>query len=117
MQQGIYLWYRYKVDEDFGINSNIEKLDKVETDIKEKQSQVNKLEHDRKEDKQKELEDTKKELGALKDKYKATIRDIKSSVGTELFNRFMKGFVRTRDNQEENERIAHAEFLFKKLKF
>ena len=56
-------------------------------------------------------------MGALKDKYKNTLRDVKSSVGTELFNRFMKGFVRTRDNQEENEKIAHAEFLFKKLKF
>ena len=108
---------RYKVDEDFGINSSMEKLEKVETDIREKQATVNKFEHERKEDKAKELEESKKELGALKDRYRQTLREVKSSIGTELFNRFMKGFLRTRDNQEENEKIAHAEFLFKKLKF
>jgi len=29
----------------------------------------------------------------------------------------MRGFVKTKDNVEENEKIAHSEFLFKKLKF
>jgi hypothetical protein len=57
------------------------------------------------------------DVGSLKDKLRSQWRDAKSSIGTELFNRFMKGFVRTRDNVEENERIAHSEFLFKKLKF
>jgi hypothetical protein len=56
-------------------------------------------------------------LGELKDGYKNTLRKVKGTIGNELFNRFMRGFVRTRDNQDENEKIAHAEFLFKKLKF
>ena len=34
-----------------------------------------------------------------------------------LIIRFMRGFVKTKDNVEENEKIAHSEFLFKKLKF
>ena len=59
----------------------------------------------------------KKELGGLKDRYKKSLRDVKESVGTQMFNRFMRGFVKTRDNAEENEKISHAEFLFKKLKF
>jgi hypothetical protein len=29
----------------------------------------------------------------------------------------MRGFVRTKENVDENEKIAHSEFLFKKLKF
>lgn len=59
----------------------------------------------------------KKELGGLKDKYKQSLRDVKQSIGTQLFSRYMRGFVKTRDNAEENERISHSEFLFKKLKF
>lgn len=59
----------------------------------------------------------KKELGGLKDRYKQSLRDVKQTVGTQMFNRFMRGFVKTRDNVEENEKISHAEFLFKKLKF
>ena len=56
-------------------------------------------------------------MGGVKDKYKQSLRDVKSQIGTELLNRFMKGFVRTKENVEENEKIAHSEFLFKKLKF
>jgi hypothetical protein len=59
----------------------------------------------------------KKELGSLKDRYKQNLREVKSSIGTELFNRFMRGFIKTKDNVEENEKITHSEFLFKKLKF
>ncbi len=108
---------RYKVDEDFGISSNIEKLDKSESEIKEKQANVNRIEHEKKEDKAQELKEAKEELGKFKDEYKQTLRSVKSQIGTELFNRYMRGFVRTRDNVEENEKIAHSEFLFKKLKF
>lgn len=108
---------RYKVEEDFGINTNIDKLDRIESDIKENQTAYNRKEQERKEDNKTELEGLKGALGKLKDEYKQTLRDVKRSIGTELFNRFMRGFVKTRDNVEENERIAHSEFLFKKLKF
>jgi hypothetical protein len=92
-------------------------LDRDEITIREKQSQLNKLEHERKDENQKAVEDLKKELGGLRDTYKADLRKAKHTIGTELFNRFMKGFIKTKDNQEENEKIAHSEFLFKKLKF
>ena len=68
----------------------------------------------------------KKELGGLSDTLKKTLREKKSKIGTELFNRqincfnnyrFMRGFIKTKDNVEENEKISHQEFLFKKLKF
>ena len=108
---------RYKVEEDFGINHNVEKLDRLEVDIKDSQVNLNKKEGEKKEENKKDIEDIKKNLGLLKDKYRQSLRDTKSSIGTELFNRFVKGFVKTKDNVEENEKIAHSEFLFKKLKF
>jgi len=107
---------RYKVEEDFGINNQIEKLDKLEADIKDRQTQLNR-EQDKKDADKTSLESIRKDIGAKKDQYKDSLREVKSTIGTELFNRFMKGFVKTRDNAEENERIAHSEFLFKKLKF
>jgi hypothetical protein len=63
------------------------------------------------------VEAVRKDIGAKKDQYKDSLREVKSTIGTELYNRFTKGFVKTRDNAEENEKIAHSEFLFKKLKF
>jgi hypothetical protein len=108
---------RYKVDEDFGIQTNIETIDRDELSIRDKQAQLNKLEHERKEENQKTVDELKKEIGGLKDRYKQDLRKAKGAIGIELFNRFMRGFVRTRDNVEENEKIAHSEFLFKKLKF
>jgi hypothetical protein len=78
---------------------------------------LNKKEHEKKEENKKDIEELKKELGSLKDKYKSTLREVKSQIGRGLFNRFVKGFVRTQNDNEENERIAHSEFLFKKLKF
>jgi hypothetical protein len=107
---------RYKVEEDFGINNNIEKLDRLEADIKEKQTQLHKSQEAKDADKA-ATEGVRKEIGEKKDTYKNTLREVKSSIGTELFNRFQKGFIKTRDNTEENEKIAHSEFLFKKLKF
>lgn len=89
----------------------------MESDIKEKQTALNRKEQERKEENKSDVEKMKTELGGLRDKYRQGLREVKSSIGTELFNRFQKGFVKTRDNVEENEKIAHSEFLFKKLKF
>ena len=108
---------RYKVEEDFGILGNIEKLDNIEGDLKTKQNLLSQKEQERKEENQKEIEELKKQVGGLKDQYKNTLREVKNSIGGELYNRFMRGFVRTRDNVEENEKISHSEFLFKKLRF
>jgi len=66
----------------------------------------------------KTLEDAKKQLTTLRDLYRTTLRDVKVQIGTELYNRFFRGFVRDRNNTpEDNERISHTEFLFKTLKF
>ena len=107
---------RYKVEEDFGITNSIDKLDKLEADIKERQTQLNK-EQDKKDADKTAVEAVRKDIGSKKDQYKDSLREVKSTIGTELYNRFTKGFVKTRDNAEENEKIAHSEFLFKKLKF
>ena len=107
---------RYKVEEDFGITNSIDRLDKLEADIKERQTQLNK-EQDKKDADKTAVEAVRKDIGTKKDQYKDSLREVKSTIGTELYNRFTKGFVKTRDNAEENEKIAHSEFLFKKLKF
>ena len=112
---------RYKIEEDFKINTAITALDNIEKDIKDKQTEVNKIaaEHKRDDDQGKKLlDDAKKQLTTLKDSYKSTLRDVKAQIGTELYNRFFKGFIRDKNNTaEENEKIAPSEFLFKKLKF
>lgn len=107
---------RYHIKEDFGIQNNLEKLEGIETDIKDRQTNLNKKEAEKNEENKKDIEAMKKDLAETKDKYKATFREVKATIGTELFNRFMRGFVKT-SNAEENERITDSEFLFKKLKF
>jgi hypothetical protein len=108
---------RYRIDEDFGIQKSIEQLDKIEVDIKDTTTNLNRKEHEKKEDNKTELINLRFNLGQLRDNYKTSLRTVKTNIGTELYNRFNKGFVRTRDNREENEKIGHSEFLFKKLKF
>ena len=107
---------RYSIKEDFGLEKAIKKLDDMDAKVKETNSKINRLEHEKKEEGKKEIEELKKKLGEQKDEYKEILNDIKSSFGTELFNRYMQGFVRG-NNATENERQEHTEFLFKKLKF
>ena len=106
--------------EEFKIDAGIGSLDNIEKEIKEKQTEVNKLigEHKTDEASKKILEDAKKSLTAMKDSYKTTLREVKAKIGTELYNRFFKGFVREKNaSAEDNEKMTHTEFLFKKLKF
>ena len=111
-------FFRYSVREaDFNIAKSIEKLEKIETGIKENQTALNKKEQEKKEENKNDIETLKKEIGEEKDNYKQTLRTVKTEIGGDMFNRFVKGFVRTKDNHEENERIEHTEFLFKKLNF
>jgi HAMP domain-containing protein len=80
---------RYKIDEDFGTQTSLENIDKMELSIKEKQHNINKREHDKdgKKDGKTEIDELKKELGGLKDSYKKSLREIKVNIGSELFNR------------------------------
>ena len=107
---------RYSVKEDFGVEKGLKKLDDIEAKVKETGVKINKAEHDKKKKKKKEIEELKKKLGEQKDDYKGMLNEVKASVGTEMFNRYMQGFVRG-NNSAENERQEHTEFLFKKLKF
>ena len=107
---------RYKASDNYGIEAHIAKIENIETEIKEAQSKLNKKETEDAKDKD-GIENLKKKIGELKEKTKKTFSDFKVQTGTELYNRFMKGFIRTKDNSEENERITNNEFLFSKLKF
>ena len=107
---------RYSMKEDFGVEKGLKKLEDMEAKVKETNNKINKLEHEKKEEGKKEDEELKKKLGEQKDDYKEMLNDVKASVGTEMFNRYMQGFVRG-NNSADNERQEHAEFLFKKLKF
>ena len=107
---------RYSVKEDFGVEKGMKKLDDLEAKVKDITSKISKIEHEKKEEGKKEIEELKKKLGEQKDDYKGMLNEVKASVGTEMFNRYMLGFVRG-NNSAENERQEHTEFLFKKLKF
>ena len=102
---------RYSIKEDFGVNKSLEKIDGLESQMKETKAQMQKAQNDKA-----KVEELQKKLGEQKDQYKESVRDAKVSVGTEMYNRFMQGFVRG-SNAEENERQEHTEFLFKKLHF
>ena len=107
---------RYSIKEDFGVEKGLKKLDDMEAKVKEINQKINKAEHEKKEEGKKEIEELKKKLGEEKDNYKELLNGLKASVGTEMYNRYMQGFVRT-NNASDNERQEHTEFLFKKLKF
>lgn len=107
---------RYKVSENFGIESHMTKIENIETQIKEATSKLNKKENEDKNDKT-EIEKLKKQIGEFKENCTGALNQLKISTGTELYDRFFKGFVKTKDNVEENERISNSEFLFSKLKF
>jgi len=107
---------RYKVSENFGIEKNMEDLESIESKIKENQTQLNKKEAEENKDKD-AIEALKKKQGELKNEAKETMKKFKLDTGVELFNRFMRGFVKTKDNVEENEKILNTQFLFNKLNF
>jgi len=112
---GHLLATRYKVEEDFGIQSSLNDLDKKEAEIKNHKAALTKIENENPTNKA-EVEKVSKILAAATDEYKNVLNQLKVNTGTEMYNRFMKGFVKT-NNQDDNERISNTEFLFKKLKF
>lgn len=107
---------RYNVKEDFGVTRNIENLDKLEEKFKKDKAQVDQKEKSKKDEDKKELEDLKAKLGKELSNYKNEVKNAKIKIGTEMYKRFMQGFQRTKD-QDQNERQEHTEFFFKKLHF
>lgn len=102
---------RYSIKEDFGIAKSLEKLDSLESQIKETKSKIVKAQNDKK-----SVEELQKTLGEQKDSYTNQVRETKLNVGTEMYNRFMQGFV-SGTSAEDKEREEHTQFLFKKLHF
>lgn len=107
---------RYKISENFGIDKAMKVLDQTEQDIKDLTSTLNSKSTSSDAKDKEECKKLQTEIGANKDKLKKQIGELKTQVGTELFNRYMKGFQKT-SNSAENENIANSEFLFAKLKF
>jgi predicted lipase len=107
---------RYKVTESFGIDKHMENMESIESDVKETQNKLNKKESEENKDKD-GIESLKQKIGELRNNSKEALSAFKLQTGTELFNRFMRGFVMTKDNQEENEKISNTQFLFNKLNF
>jgi len=107
---------RYTVKEDFGFQKGLKTLNEIENKVKDTNSKIAKLEHEKKEENKKQIEELKNKLGTEKDEYKNSVRKVKLDIGTEMYNRYQKGFVRG-NNAEENTKQEHTQFLFKKLKF
>ena len=104
---------RYKILDNFGIEKQFTELDRLEGVVKDLNT---KLSSKTKEDKPEDIKKLEEEVGVARDNFSAALDKCKVSVGTELYNRFMKGFERS-NNAEENDKIASSEFLFTKLKF
>jgi len=107
---------RYTVKEDFGVQKGLKTLNDIENKVKDTTSKIAKLEHEKKEDNKKQIEELKTQLGNEKDEYKNSVRKVKIDIGTEMFNRYQQGFAKG-NNAEENDKQEHTQFLFKKLKF
>lgn len=105
---------RYKVTDNFGIDSQMDKMERIENEIKEVQSKLNAVVNS--EDKKDEATKYQNQIGDLKTNLKNALTECKVKVGGELYNRFMRGFVKD-NNGTDNEKIEASEFLFNKLKF
>jgi ribosomal protein L14E/L6E/L27E len=106
---------RYKVTDNFGIDSHMNRVEGIENTIKDVQTKLNGIKDS--EEKKDETKKLQTEVGDLRTQLKNSLRDCKTKVGEELFNRFWRGFIKTRDNADENEKIAASEYLFTKLRF
>jgi len=106
---------RYKVTDNFGIDYHMNRVEGIENKIKDAQTKLNGVKDN--EDKKKEVLELQTEVGDLRSQLKNSLKDCKVKVGEELFNRFWRGFIKTKDNADENEKISSSEYLFTKLKF
>ena len=109
------LFTRYNLKDDFGTTKLLDKLDTAEKNINDTRIKIEERQKSKEEDKT-GLEKLKTKLGQDLSNYKEELAESKVKIGTEMYKRYMKGFVRN-NNTENNERQEHTEFLFKKLKF
>ena len=107
---------RYTLKDELGIAKSIAKIDELDKKLKEDKAVIDNKEKSKKEENAKELEELKSKFGQAQDNYKDEVRNAKINIGTEMYKRFMKGFVSGK-SEEEKENQTNTQFFFKKLQF
>ena len=107
---------RYTLKDELGLVKAIGKIDELEKKIKDDKTMIENKEKNKKEENSKELEEMKAKHGQEKDEYKSEMRNVKINIGTDMYKRFMKGFVSGK-SEEDRENQANTQFFFKKLHF
>ena len=107
---------RYTLKDELGLVKSIGKIDELEKKVKEDKIQIENKEKSKKEENAKELEELRAKFGRDQDEYKNEVRNAKINIGTDMYKRFMKGFV-PKNSEEDRENRAGAQFFFKKLHF
>ena len=107
---------RYTLKDELGLVKAIGKIDELEKKIKEQKNIIENKEKNKKEENSKELEDLKAKYGLEKDEYKNELRNAKINIGTDMYKRFMKGFLPGK-SEEDKENQTNTQFFFKKLQF
>ena len=108
---------RYTLKDDLGIAKSVSKIDELDRKLKEDKIAIENKEKTKKEENAKELEELRTNYGKAKDVFKQEIRNAKINIGTQMYNRFMKGFESKGKSEEEKENQINTQFLFKKLQF
>ena len=109
---------RYTLKDEFGLNKALGKIEELVKKLDEEKAIIDNKEKNKKEkeDNAKELEDLKTKYGKELDDYKTEVRNVKINIGTEMYKRFMKGFLAGK-SAEDKENQTNAQFFFKKLQF
>ena len=78
---------RYTVKEDFGFQKGLKTLNEIENKVKDTNSKIAKLEHEKKEENKKQIEELKNKLGTEKDEYKNSVRKVKLDIQKKILNK------------------------------
>ena len=107
---------RYTLKDELGIAKSVAKIDELVKKVKEDKIEIDNKEKSKKEEDAKALEALKSKYGQELDDYKNEVRNAKLNIGTEMYKRFMKGFLAGK-SEEDRQNQANTQFLFKKLHF
>ena len=107
---------RYTLKDELGIAKSVAKIDELVKKVKEDKIEIDNKEKSKKEEDAKALEALKSKYGQELDDYKNEVRNAKLNIGTEMYKRFMKGFLAGK-SEEDRENQTNTQFLFKKLHF
>ena len=107
---------RYTLKDEFGLNKALGRIEELVKKLAEEKALIDNKEKNKKEDNAKDLEDLKTKYGKDLDDYKSEVRNVKINIGTEMYKRFMKGFLAGK-SAEDKENQTNAQFFFKKLQF